>query len=63
MKKNNYAQEKILRERIEQNYEDFKKSTLALDGGEIFNLASEITAVNTAYSYLNAYELNGGAIE
>jgi len=45
-----------LMERIEQNYEDFKKSTLQLDGESIFEYAPTIAAVQDVYFYLTTHD-------
>jgi hypothetical protein len=55
MKKAEYEQTSLLRERIEQNYEDFKEETVKLDGRSVFELAPVISAVNDVYFYMTTH--------
>ena len=52
MEKCKCSQKKLLRERIEKEYEDFKISILQLDGEDIFALAPTIAAYKDVYSYM-----------
>jgi len=56
MTKTKYTQKILLLERIERNYDDFKKLILQSDREDIFALASSIAAVNDVYSYLTTYD-------
>jgi len=47
--------QKSLIERIEQNYEDFKKVTLQLDDESIFEYAPTIAAVQDVYFYMTTH--------
>ena len=46
----------LLKERIEQNYSDFKAETLAMDEESIYGMADRITAVEDTYHQLTTYE-------
>ena len=56
MKKADYHQTALLRERIEQNYADFKAETIRLDSKSVFELASTIAAVSDAHFYMTTHE-------
>jgi len=43
-------------ERIEQNYEDYKRSITQLDTETLFGLASTITAVKDVYFYMSTHD-------
>jgi len=53
MKKTN---NELLKERIEQNYADFKTETLELDEESIYDMAGRVAAVKDAYEQLATYE-------
>ena len=57
MEKDYYSTVSLLTRRIEQNYEDFKRETLQLDGESIFELAPTIAAVQDAYFYMTTHNL------
>jgi len=46
----------LLKERIEQNYADFREDTLSLDSEAIYDMADKITAVEDAYYQLVTYD-------
>jgi len=52
----NSCTQKCLIERIEQNYEDFKKATLQLEDENIFEYAPTIAAVQDVYFYLTTHD-------
>jgi hypothetical protein len=56
MKKADHEQTSLLRERIEQNYKDFKAETMQLDNKSIFELAAAISAVNDVYFYMTTHD-------
>lgn len=56
MKLCNACTQNALMERLEQNYEDFKKTTLQLDGESIFELAPTIAAVEDVYFYMSTHD-------
>ena len=46
----------LLKERIEQNYADFREDTLLLDGEDIYDMADRIAAVEDTYYQLMTYD-------
>ena len=60
MREIDYTKARLLRERIEQNYENFKKAVLQLDKGDIFKYASSIAAANDVYSYMTTHDWADG---
>jgi hypothetical protein len=56
MKKADYRQTSLLRERIEQNYADFKEETMQLDGKSVFELARMIAAVKDVHLYMITHD-------
>ena len=56
MKLCNSCMQNCLMERIEQNYEDFKRTTLQLDDDSIFEYAPTIAAVQDVYFYMITHD-------
>ena len=56
MRNIDYEKARILREQIEQNYEDFKKATLRLSKEDIFKYTSSIAAANDVYGYMTTHD-------
>ena len=52
----NSCTQKSLIARIEQNYEDFKKSVMQLDDESIFELAPTIAAVQDVHFYMTTHD-------
>ena len=53
--------QKCLIARIERNYEDFKASTVQLDGESLFEYAPTIAAVQDVYFYLTTHDWTDAA--
>jgi hypothetical protein len=52
----NCHQISLLRERIEQDYANFKNETIQLDSVNVFELASLITAINDVHLYMITHD-------
>jgi hypothetical protein len=56
MTKNQHTQNRLLMERIEQNFEDFKRETEKSSPETIFDIAATIAAVQDAYFYMTTHD-------
>jgi hypothetical protein len=58
--KDRYTDKTLLMERIERNYEDFKRSVMQLDDESIFEYAPTIAAVQDAHFYMSTHDWADG---